>query len=191
MHPEFLFFFHQCETDLRAYIGAVVRDPHAREDIFQEVCRTLWEKFDQFEMGQSFGAWARGIATNKMLEARRKSARFPLLFPPEALEAIQEAFDSEEEISPDQETALKLCLDALPEKSRQILTWRYESRYKCDRIAEQLGMKVKAVHQVLCRLRQSLEQCIQRRLADDDFTPAPAAPNQSLETITSASASVP
>jgi RNA polymerase sigma-70 factor (ECF subfamily) len=179
MHPEFLFFFNQCESDLRAYIGALVRDPHAREDIFQEVCRTLWEKFDNFEMGQSFGAWARGIATNKMLEARRKSARFPLLFAPEAVEAIQEAFDSEEEISADQELALKLCLESLPEKSRQILTWRYESRLKCDRIANQLGMKTKAIHQVLCRLRQALEQCIQRRLDSDDLEPSTAA-----ETVT-------
>ena len=68
MHPEFLHFFNQCAADLRAYIGSVVRDVHAREDVFQDVSRTLWQSFDQYDPERSFGAWARGVATRKMLE---------------------------------------------------------------------------------------------------------------------------
>lgn len=80
MHPEFLHFFNQCAADLRAYIGSVVRDVHAREDVFQDVSRTLWQSFDQYDPERSFGAWARGVATRKMLEARRKNVRFPLIY---------------------------------------------------------------------------------------------------------------
>ena len=175
MHPEFLHFFNQCAADLRAYIGSVVRDVHAREDVFQDVSRTLWQSFDQYDPERSFGAWARGVAIRKMLEARRKNARFPLIFPPETVEAILEAFDADEENQRLQEAALALCLETLPEKSRQILNFRYQSGLKCERIAQQLGMNLKAVHQVLCRLRQGLEQCIQQRLANDDFEPRPAS----------------
>jgi RNA polymerase sigma-70 factor (ECF subfamily) len=172
MHAEFLSYFNPCTTDLRAYIGAVVRDVHAREDIFQEVCRTLWAKFDDYDIGHSFGAWARGIATRKMLEAKRQNARFPLVFPPETIQAIQQAFDADEEARTDQAVALEHCLAALPEHSRQILTWRYETRWPCDRIGQTLNLKTKAVHQILCRLRQGLAYCIQQRLANED---APAA----------------
>ena len=169
--PDFLHFFRRAETDLRAFIGSVIRDPHAREDIFQEVSRTLWERFDDYDLGRSFGAWARGIASRKILEARRRSARFPLLFPPETVEAIAQAFDETDEPAAAREAALKLCVDALPPRSRQILTSRYDERQPCERIAQATGMNPKAVHQTLSRLRRALHRCITHRLEREDFSP--------------------
>jgi RNA polymerase sigma-70 factor (ECF subfamily) len=172
---DFHHFFRESEIDLKAFIGSVIRDPHAREDIFQEVSRTLWEKFDDFDLSRSFGAWARGIASRKILEARRRSARFPLLFPPETLEAIALAFDEIDEPAAAREAALKLCLDALPVRARQILTARYEERQSCAQIAGAFGCNLKAIHQTLSRLRRALHGCIMRRLENDDFRPAEAA----------------
>ena len=57
---DFLHFFSKAETDLRAFIGSVIRDPHAREDIFQEVSRTLWEKFDDYDLSRSFRGMGEG-----------------------------------------------------------------------------------------------------------------------------------
>ena len=171
--PDFLHFFRKAETDLRAFIGSVIRDPHAREDIFQEVSRTLWQKFDDYDLSRSFGAWARGIASRKILEARRRSARFPLLFPPETVEAIAEAFDESDEPAAAREAALKLCLDALPPRSRQILMARYDGRQPCEQIARSTGSSLKAIHQTLSRLRRALHTCITTRLENDDFLPVP------------------
>ena len=173
--PDFLHFFRKAETDLRAFIGSVIRDSHAREDIFQEVSRTLWQKFDDYDLSRSFGAWARGIASRKILEARRRSARFPLLFPPETVEAIAEAFDQSDESAAAREAALKLCLDALPLRSRQILTSRYDQRLPCEQIARATGSNLKAIHQTLSRLRRALHRCITQRLENEDFSPAPQA----------------
>ena len=169
---DFLPFFTKSERDLRAFIGSVIRDVHAREDIFQEVSRTLWEKFDDFDLSCSFGAWARGIASRKILEARRRSARFPLLFSPETLAAIASAFDEIDEPAASREAALHLCLDALPPRSRQILTARYEERQPCEQIAQAMGSHLKAIHQTLSRLRRTLHECITKRLENDDFRPA-------------------
>lgn len=168
-HSEFLHRFHQCEQDLRAFIGAMVRDVHAREDLFQDVSRTLWEKFDDYNLDYAFGAWARGIAARKMMEARRRDARFPLVFPPETVAAILEAFDESDENTALHETALRLCLDELPPRSREILTLRYDRRLPCARIASQTGCSLKAIHQILCRLRQVLHACIGRRIARDEL----------------------
>ncbi|MDB6069710.1 MAG: cnrH 2 [Verrucomicrobiales bacterium] len=176
-HPasaDFLHFFRKAETDLRAFIGSLIRDPHAREDIFQEVCRTLWQKFDDYDLTRPFGAWARGIATFKILEARRRNARFPLLFPPETVEAILGAFDETDDSDTAREAALKLCLEVLPARSRHILTERYDSRRTCGDIAQSTGTSLKAIHQTLSRLRRHLHLCISRRLETEDFNPAPA-----------------
>ena len=141
----------------------------------QEVSRTLWEKFDDYDLERPFGAWARGIAMRKILEARRRSARFPLLFPPETVEAIVKAFDENDEPAAAREAALKLCVDALPLRSRQILTFRYEEHQSCERIAMGIGMNLKAVHKTLSRLRRALHRCITSRLAREEFSLVPAA----------------
>lgn len=173
---DFLHFYRQAEPDLRAFIGSVIRDPHFREDVLQEVSRTLWQKFDDFDLSRPFGAWARGIAGRKMLETGRRNARFPLLFAPETVELLMEAFDETDEHAAAQESALKLCMESLPERPRRILKARYEERWPCERIGEELGLKVKAVHQVLSRLRRALRQCITARIEAEDFTPAPFLP---------------
>lgn len=171
-HSDFLHFFRLAEPDLRAFIGSVLRDPHAREDVFQEVSRTLWQKFDDFDLSRPFGAWARGIAGRKMLESKRKDARFPLCFAPETVEAILEAFEETDDHARAQESALRLCLESLPERQRGIIGSRYEKQWSCDRIAAELGMNVKAVHQTLSRLRRALHRCITTRIETDDFLPA-------------------
>lgn len=175
---DFLHFYRQAEPDLRAFIGSVIRDPHGREDVLQEVSRTLWQKFDEFDLTRTFGAWARGIAGRKMLETGRRNARFPLVFAPETVALLMEAFDETDEHAAAQEAALKLCMESLPERPRRILAARYEERWPCERIGQELGLKVKAVHQVLSRLRKALRHCITARIEADDFRPAPFAAGQ-------------
>jgi RNA polymerase sigma-70 factor, ECF subfamily len=172
-HSDFLDLFRQCETDLRAFIGAVVRDAHGREDVFQEVSRTLWEKFEDYDLDRPFGAWARGIAARKILEARRLRARFPLVFPPESVAAILDAFDQSDDLTQLHAAALRLCLDELPPRSREILTFRYDRGFPCARIARETGCSLKAIHQVLCRLRKALSACIERRIARDELELVP------------------
>jgi DNA-directed RNA polymerase specialized sigma24 family protein len=53
--------FVRCETGLRAFVGAVVRDVHAREDPFQEIALTLWEHHARYDPSRPSGAWARGM----------------------------------------------------------------------------------------------------------------------------------
>lgn len=44
-HDHFLPHFLAVQSDLRAFIGAAVRDAATREDVFQEVAMILWKKF--------------------------------------------------------------------------------------------------------------------------------------------------
>lgn len=162
----FLELFLAHEGELRAFIGAVVRETQAREDVFQEVARTLWKNFGRFDSTRRFGAWARGIAANKVLEEHRRRARSPLSFAPEVVEAIRDAYDATEQRPGAREEALRQCVQNLPEKSRTLLALRYGEGLKCTSIARRLGHSVDAVYQSLSRLRTALEACIRQRQED-------------------------
>ena len=165
---DFLKLFLAHERDLRGFIGSLVRDSQAREDIFQETAMSLWRSFAEFDPTRSFGAWARGVASNKIKQSWRAEARKPLSLPPEAVDAVCEAYDrSDSGDTAVREAALRICLEKLPERARQALTLKYESGQSAGVIATRLGSSVDAVHQLLSRLRVSLAECVKRQLTHE------------------------
>ncbi len=160
----FLQLFLEHQADLKAYIGSLVRDRAARDDVFQDLALTLWKSFATFDSSRSFGAWARGVATNKILQAKRKSARFPVPFAPEVIQAVQEAYDRLEAPAGEREEALSACLEALPGSSRTLLELKYRDRLRGEDIARRVNSTADAVYQNLSRLRTALELCVKKRL---------------------------
>lgn len=163
-HPaEFLKLFVQHEGDLRALIGALVRDRQAAEDVLQEVALTCWERFADYDRQRSFGAWARGIAVNKILRRREQHARFPVLFSPEAIVSVLDAFDREDAAASPLMQKLEECLERLPEKSRQLLRLRYGEALEVSQVAERIASTPGAVYKALLRARQWLRDCVRNR----------------------------
>ena len=161
----FLSQFLRCEADLRALVGAVVRDVHVREDVFQEIALTLWRQFSRYDPSRPFGAWARGVAAKKLLERCSGDRRLPLVLSPDAILELAEAADrSESRLAPGFE-ALEHCLGKLPEKSRHLLTLRYGQSQPLAAIAAEIRATQAAVYQALSRLRRRLRECMQRYLA--------------------------
>jgi RNA polymerase sigma-70 factor, ECF subfamily len=164
-HTEFLSLFLEHQVGVRAFIGSLVRDRHTRDDLFQEVALTLWHEFERFDRSRSFGAWARGIAANKVLQRWHKDNRQPALFPPEAVQALLDACERGERSESLRAEALEQCLEALPEKSRHLLNLRYERSLKLAEIAQRLHSTLDAVHKALSRIRDRLALCVERRMA--------------------------
>ncbi len=162
---EFLLQFLRCEADLRAFIGSVVLDRHAREDVFQECALTLWRELERYDSARPFGAWARGIAANKILQRRHNDQRFPVAFSPDTIRAVLNAYDRTEESASERSDALAECLKRLPDRSRELLAMRYERDLKPPQIASRTGRTLDAVYQALSRIRSKLEECIRSRLA--------------------------
>jgi len=162
---EFLTLFLRHQEDVRAFIGSLVRDLHTRDDVFQEVALILWNEFPRYDRARSFGAWARGVAANKVLQRWGKDSRAPVPFPPEAIQALLDAYDRTEIDHSLRVEALQRCLDGLPEKSRRLLALRYEQSLKLGQIAERLRTTADAVHKALSRIRERLQECVRRRLA--------------------------
>jgi RNA polymerase sigma-70 factor (ECF subfamily) len=162
---EFLPLFLQHQVSVRAFIASLVRDRHTRDDLFQEVALTLWHEFARYDRSRSFAAWARGIAANKVLQRWHKDNRQPAPFPPEAIQALLDACERSEQTESRRAEALEACLEQLPEKSRQLLNLRYDRALKLGEIAQRLHTTLDAVHKALSRIRDRLQQCVERRLA--------------------------
>lgn len=163
-HAEFLKLLLTHQADLQAFLGSLVRSRTDCEDVFQETVLTLWDKFDEFDRQRSFGAWARGVASKKVLQYRDRLERVPTLLSPEAIAAVADAFERREDVGSVALDALAQCTEPLPEHSRHILRLRYAEWWPVLRIAEHLGDTPAAVSKTLSRLRARLFECVQRRL---------------------------
>jgi RNA polymerase sigma-70 factor, ECF subfamily len=160
----FLQLFLEAETDLRCFVGSFVRDRAARDDLFQEIALTLWKTFAEYRDDRPFGAWARGIAMNKVRHYYGQSKRSALLFSPQAMQAISDAFAKLERKSPAALDTLEECVGALPKKSRDILRMRYAESRDIDEVSAFAGATQTGVYKALARLRKRLQECVERRL---------------------------
>ena len=162
-HEEFLKLFLQHQADLRAFIGSLLRHQPARDDVFQETALILWREFGRYERSRSFGAWARGIAANKILQ-RFSQDNHGVAMPAEAIPAVLAAYDRTEGGHEPRRAALEKCLQELPEKSRSLLHLRYQQGLSLSEAAERVSSTLDAVHKALSRIRTKLRDCIERRL---------------------------
>jgi len=153
------------ESDLRAFIGSLVQDRDSREDTFQDCALMLLKQYDRFDETKSFGAWARGIAANLILQRWHQDKRFPVAFSPETIQAVQDAYDRTEQTASLRADALTECLKGLPGHSRELLVQRYELELKPIEIASKTGQSIDAIYQALSRIRAKLETCIIHKVA--------------------------
>ncbi|MGL6197138.1 MAG: sigma-70 family RNA polymerase sigma factor [Thermoguttaceae bacterium] len=88
---------------------------------------------------------------------------------PEKIRAIGEYFAqrTQENTADDDyfETSLellRLCLEKLPYKSRQLIDMRYFNRVRTEDIAKEYHSKPKTISRAICRIREVLKKCIQQ-----------------------------
>lgn len=157
---------------LRGFVRSLGVDPMWVDDVAQEAFIVAYNRLDEFDRSRDFGAWLRGIARNLVINERRKDARRKRILSDnltDVLLASSSASDDEpEELGDDalaRISALKECVKALPERSLSLLKCRYEEECSAQSIAERFSMKAPAVRKALERLRTSLRECMEARLA--------------------------
>jgi RNA polymerase sigma-70 factor, ECF subfamily len=165
----FLALFLPEQGSVRAFIRSIVWDRNRCDDLFQEVALVLWRELDRYDAGRPFGAWARGVAARTVLKSLRQAKRSPLALSPEAIQALEAAFDQvafEESNRPAShaEDALRHCVERLPDKSRTLVRLRYGEALKVADIASRVRSSPEAVQKALSRLRDALHKCVERRL---------------------------
>jgi RNA polymerase sigma-70 factor (ECF subfamily) len=165
---EFLRLFLKHHPSIYAFlIARGVRDADA-DDVLQEVAGVLWGKFETFQPGTNFKAWAFAVARNEMgrLWDRQRRDRRILRLGDEALrdiEAIES--DSAEDAAEGRCAALSRCLERLQAESRRLLDLRYAEDLSFEDVARRLDKPAAALRLRVCRIRSWLHRCVTASLA--------------------------
>ena len=162
---EFVQLFTRHQRRLYLFILAQVPSPVDAEEILQETNVIIWRKCDQFKLGTNFLAWASQIAKYEVLKYREKHRRDRLYFSDSFVEQVaDEALATSDELEL-RRTALLHCLGKLRDQDRELIQRRYAPGENGKSLAEFLGRPVNSVYQSLGRIRRTLMECIDRRLA--------------------------
>lgn len=165
---EFTKYLQQCQAGLLRYIFALVRNSEDAQDVFQQTCIVLWDKFDEFDPARNFFAWACGVARFKALKFLRQYRRRQVRFSDEFAQRMAEVqIDSGMHELETRRTALPGCIDKLPPSQRELLMLCYGENQRVADVAARLGRSVGGVHHSLQTIREKLMECIERAVRED------------------------
>jgi RNA polymerase sigma-70 factor, ECF subfamily len=175
---EFVRLFSQHTNSIYSYIHAVVPFHADAEDVFQEVSRTLWEKFGEYRPGpdSGFRAWALRIAQIEILRYRQREGRRHKLFSDRLQEMLDKTAMTTAQAAAPQIDALDECYEKLPVDDRQLLDARYRIGATVEVIAKRLGRSVHSIYRSLRRIHQVLFDCMESHRNGE--TDGPVAPGK-------------
>lgn len=162
---EFLNLYSACQRSLYVYIVTLIGNPVDAHDVLQDTSLVLWQKFDQFELGTSFMAWAHEVARYRVLRYRQIHANDTPIFEPRVLDALAARIT---EPNPDQDSfrteKLVGCVEALADADRELIRLRYSNGVRVKALAQRLHRSENAVSQSLGRIRRLLRKCVEDAL---------------------------
>ena len=121
-YDEFAALLQQTTRQLLTYLNAVLFRWDDAEDVFQETCLVLWEKFGEFQPGTSFLAWALCVARNKAMSFQARQARRRRFWTPGLQSSLMAAVSNRSSASANADAdALSACIDRLCEADRQLV----------------------------------------------------------------------
>lgn len=121
------------------------------EDRMQEVMVSLWRSFSQFEGRSSEKTWVWRVATNTMLQLRRKADRSIVT------ETIENDTEADEEPADENLRQLNQLIDTLPEKESTTIR-AFLDGFSYKEIADMSGSSVGAVAMRIARTKRRLKQ---------------------------------
>lgn len=167
-HHRFLRRFTAHEPAVRAHVRRLVPSRADADDVMQEVSVVLWDKFDTFEEGGDFRAWAFGVARFEVLAWLRDRGRDRLVLDEEAVARIAEEASADEPRLERQREALEQCMQKVPATQRGLLMLAYQEGASIQEVARQSGRSTAGFYQWLHRMRRLLLDCIRRSLFNEE-----------------------
>jgi len=165
---EFVKLFIRHERRILAYLVTVLGSASEAEDVMQQTCVVLWTKFDEFEAGSDFAAWAIRTAYLTARNHLRAKSRSRVRFSQAMFEAAAERAATRHAEADAVHDALGACLEKLPAEDREIIRHRYELDASVQAMAGQFNKSVHAVYRALARVHGALLRCVNTRLAAEE-----------------------
>ncbi len=133
------------------------------DDVFQEVCVVMWRKFDQFEHGTNFAAWALRIARYEVMDYCAREKRRTARLSDTAIDAVLERYSDpcQDQAQSDGAAAMENCLEKLQPGQLDLIRSYYNKEQPVVDIAGRLEISGEAVYKRLNRTRRQLFRCVQ------------------------------
>jgi RNA polymerase sigma-70 factor (ECF subfamily) len=163
---QFAMLWVGAQSTIMAFIRSLIPDFQQAEDVLQRVAVTLVRKFDQYDASRPFAAWAIGVAKYEVLYFRREWATDRHVFDDELVDKIALSYQRFADDADPVREALERCVERLDGRSKTAIGLRYANGLSSPAVAEKMRLSPGAVRMLLCRVRQSLRQCIEQRLQD-------------------------
>ncbi len=163
----FLRLFLQNERRIYAYVLTLLANRTDAEDVLQEASLTMWDKFDADDPPRDFAAWGCRIAYFKVLDFRKKHARSRVMFSQALLDRLAETAAEQAGVLQldERRDALARCVEKLKPRDRDLLIERFADGATTESAAASAGRSVAAAYKALAKIRETLFECINRRLA--------------------------
>jgi RNA polymerase sigma-70 factor (ECF subfamily) len=155
----------QHQQRIYGYIRSLVGNRADAEDILQETASVLWQKFAEFEPGSNFMAWAMSTARYEVMNFSKKKKRNVLHYSEELVDVISADTAAQAARLAGMEDILAQCVAKLRAADRQLMMARFHENVSPKALAERFGRPAKTIYSALNRIRQSLTECVQRRLS--------------------------
>lgn len=149
------------------YLRSLVRDEAAVDDLFQEVFVVAWRRLDECDLDRPFGPWLRGIASRLVMAYYRKQKTAPVLLHEAVLQVVDRHFENINQLAgdtwEDKVSALRVCIEALPERQKSVISGRYFDGQSAVEVAEQFELSLEACKKRLQRGRAMLAECLKTK----------------------------
>jgi RNA polymerase sigma-70 factor (ECF subfamily) len=152
------------QSQMYAYILALLGDPGAVNDVLQDANVVAWQNADAYAEGTDFGAWAKRLAYYQVLAYRKRCQRDRLVFDAALLDKLAQAAAQQSELIDADLAAMHRCIEKLSPPDQDLLWARYAPEGSVKRLADARGKSVGAISQALYRIRAELADCVERAI---------------------------
>lgn len=155
--------FAEHDRWLFAYLVSLLGNPADAQEVFQDVCVTLWRDYKQYQLGTSFPKWASVVGLNQVRRFRRERKRQPAVLSDNTVEALATDAVERAELMDARHAALEGCLAKLKQRDQELIRRCYSGAYASFRdVAESQGKPANSVYKAVNRIRRTLRECIDR-----------------------------
>ncbi len=165
---QFMISYVSIQRRLFGFVLSMIPNITDADDIVQDTVSIMWSKYDEFEQGTDFAAWAFQIARFQIFNYRRRMKAISGRFSDESMDAILEIAESREKQYDTRHDTLRDCVNKLKNNDKEVLHLRYEIGSTLQNVAERLGQNINTLYSSLNRIHIILLHCIRKNTAHDE-----------------------
>lgn len=163
-HEQFIRLFLNAERELLRYVMVLVPNVSDARDVVQETAIALWQAIEKYDQAKPFIPWACRFALNEARMHLRTASRQRRFMDEDVAQLLSERRVEMASLLDIRREHLRDCLTRLLDDQRQLVRGYYFDNETIDALASRLGRGTDSIYKSLQRIRQALQQCIERKI---------------------------